>query len=266
VLEDVECVYHVAGVTRARDVQEYYDGNYVATKRIAEICATQASTLKRFVYISSQAAAGPSLDGVPVTERASYHPVSHYGKSKMMGELAVRRLEDRLPITIVRPSAVYGPRERDMYDYMKMVKAGIQLHIGFRPKYMNLIHVEDLVRGILLASDSPRAEGETYFLGSEHAYSTDELGATIARVVGSCPWRLHLPHAVVRTVGMLGELAGKALRKPVFFNREKARESVQASWSCSIEKAVEQLGFLPRLSLAEGMERTYEWYRQHGWM
>jgi nucleoside-diphosphate-sugar epimerase len=140
-LEEAETVYHVAGVTRCRKPAEYYEGNYLATKNVIDVCACNSSSLRHFVYVSSQTAIGPSLDGRPVAEEAPYHPVSHYGKSKMLAELEVLRASDRLPITIVRPSAVYGPRERDMYDYIRTIKHGLRLLIGFHDKIMRNITV-----------------------------------------------------------------------------------------------------------------------------
>src|SRR5713226_9288153 len=87
ILDGVECIYHLAGVTRAKSSKEYYEGNYMATKRFVEVCIANCVDLRRLVYVSSLAAIGPSLDGHPVTEETPYHPVSHYGRSKMRGEL-----------------------------------------------------------------------------------------------------------------------------------------------------------------------------------
>lgn len=117
ILAGVECVYHLAGVTRAQSSREYYEGNHLATRRLLELCLQYCPGLERFLYVSSLAAVGPALNSEPVEETTPYHPVSHYCRSKMQGEMEVLQVHDRLPVTIVRPSAVYGPRERDMYEY-----------------------------------------------------------------------------------------------------------------------------------------------------
>jgi nucleoside-diphosphate-sugar epimerase len=265
-LAGVEIIYHVAGVTRCRRPEEYYEGNTIATKRFVEVCSAVCSRLRRFVYVSSLTATGPSLDGTPVSEDMPYHPVSHYGKSKMLAELEVLRNAGRIPITIVRPSAVYGPRERDMYDYIKMIKKGVQLLVGFRKKLISLIHADDLVSGIVLAGQSAAAVGRTYFLGSEEYYTQNELGAVIARAISSHPVCVHLPHVLVYAIGAVAAGIGQLTRHQVFFNLEKARESVQPAWICSVERAKQDFGFRQQVSLEDGMRLTYLWYRRNGWM
>jgi dihydroflavonol-4-reductase len=265
-LDGVDTVYHVAGVTRCKKPAEYYEGNYLATQQVVESCMSVAPGIRHFVYVSSQAAVGPSLDGLPVGEEAPYHPVSHYGKSKMLGELVVLRAAGKLPVTIVRPSVVYGPRERDMYDYIRTIKHGLRLLIGFHDKLVSLIHVGDLVNGIILAGESLISAGEKYFLGSEEYYSIRQVGATIARVVDRHPLSVRLPHSLVWSVGAVSTAIGKVSRQEVFFNLEKAREVVQPAWTCSVEKAMNQLGFHQQMSLDEGMRQTYQWYRENGWL
>jgi len=266
ILDGVECIYHLAGVTRAKSSKEYYEGNYMATKRFVEVCIANCVDLRRLVYVSSLAAIGPSLDRHPVTEETPYHPVSHYGRSKMMGELEILGVRDRLPVTVVRPSAVYGPRERDMYEYMRLIMRGVQPLIGFRKKFLSLIHSDDLVEGIILAADHPRAIDQTYFLGSEEWYATEDIGSAIACAIQKFPVRVRIPHAVIYAIGAIAAAVGKLTNKQIFFNLQKARESVQSAWICSVEKAKTHLGFRQRVSLAEGMERTYRWYRENGWL
>ena len=265
-LEGVDTVYHVAGVTRCRDPKDYYEGNTLATRRFMEICRNHRATLRRIVYVSSQTAVGPSLDGSPVCEDAPYHPVSHYGKSKMLAELEVLKAAAELPVTIVRPSAVYGPRERDMYDYIKTVKRGLKLLIGFHDKLMSLVHVEDLVSGMLLAGEAARAAGEKYFLGSERPYTIREIGGTIAGVLHRRSLSVRLPHCLVYAVGGVATAIGKATGAEVFFNLEKAREAVQPAWTCSVAKAAAELGYRERFTLEEGMRQTYRWYIENGWL
>jgi len=266
VLSDVECVFHLAGVTRAISSREYYQGNHSATKRLVEVCMTNHSRIKRFVYVSSLAAIGPALDGRPVTEDEPYHPVSHYGKSKMMGELEVLKAQDRLPITIVRPSAVYGPRERDMFEYMRLIIRGIQPLIGFDRKRLSLLHSYDLIEGILLASEHSHSIGEVYFLGSEQVYSMQDVGDAIARAVKRVPVKIRLPHSFVYTVGAIAGMVGTITGKQIFFNFQKAKESVQPAWICSVSKARQQLGFRQQITLDHGMVQTYSWYKEQGWL
>ena len=265
-LGNVDVVYHLAGVTRARHSREYYEGNVVGTSRLVEGCLRYASRLRRLVFVSSLTASGPSPSGLPISEDDPYHPVSDYGRSKMLAELEVTNAGGRLPWTIVRPAAVYGPRERDMYDYIRIIKRGVEPLIGLKDKLLSLIYVDDLVEGIILAAESPQAVGRTYFLGSERPYSYHEIGVAIARVLGCHPTCLRLPHWLVYTVGACAVAAAAITRRQVFFNVQKARESVQRAWVCSVERARHELGFHQRVGLEEGMTRACEWYRRYGWL
>jgi nucleoside-diphosphate-sugar epimerase len=265
-LAGVECVYHLAGVTRAKTNREYYEGNSLATKRFLGRCAEYASGLRRFVYVSSQAAAGPSPDGRPLTEEAPCHPVSDYGWSKMLAEREVWKFRDAFPVTIIRPSAAYGPRDRDMLQLVMMIKKRFQPVIGFGRKWLNVVHVRDLVAGLVLAGRHPRAEDELFFIGHEQAVTTEELGSAIAVALQASPIRLHLPHWAAYVFGAVSEALGRLGGRQVLFNLQKVRESVQESWLLSVEKAGTRLGFRPRIPLAEGMQETCAWYAANGWL
>ncbi|UCC38974.1 MAG: NAD-dependent epimerase/dehydratase family protein [Candidatus Aminicenantes bacterium] len=265
-VEDAECIYHLAGMVRARFNRDYYEGNYLATKNFLKVCARSSKNLKRFVFVSSLAAAGPSRNGKLLTEDAPCRPVSHYGRSKMLAEEEVLRYRDKLPVTIVRPSAVYGPRDREMYQYILLVKKHLQPLVGFGTKWLNLIYVDDLAEGLLLAGEHPNAEDETFFIASEAPYATAEMGNAIAAILDLRPIPIHIPHFVVFSVGAIGEGIAKLTGKPIFFTIQKARESVQPGWICSVQKAKSRLGFSQRVSLLEGMRRTYRWYEESGWL
>ncbi|GIK21715.1 MAG: NAD(P)-dependent oxidoreductase [Ignavibacteriota bacterium] len=265
-LDGIDLIFHVAGVTHAKSKNDYYIGNYLATKKLIEFCANSSKNIKRFIYISSLTAVGPSLTGTEVNENTPYHPVSDYGISKMMAEYEVLKYRNKIPITIVRPSAVYGPRERDFYIYMKSIKRGIQLLIGINKKYLNLIYIDDLVDGITLAAQNKQAEDEIYFLGSDTSYPNETIGKTIAEILDKNPLNIHLPHCIVFGICSTTELLGNLFNKHVLLNRQKARELTQNSWACSIEKAKKHLGFNPNTSLHEGFFQTYCWYKKMGWL
>ncbi len=153
-LEDVDNIYHVAGVTHAKSKIDFYNGNYIATKNLIESCIHNNPKIKRFIYVSSLTAVGPSINGAKVNESTPYHPISDYGISKMMAEYEVLKYRNKIPVSVVRPSAVYGPRDKDWYMYAKSIKNGIQLLIGFSKKYVNLIYIDDLIDGIVKAGEN----------------------------------------------------------------------------------------------------------------
>lgn len=265
-LSDADYIFHVAGVTRAKCDSDYYDGNFKATRRIARLSAAICRKLKRFIYVSSLTAVGPSFDEKPIEENSPYHPVSIYGKSKMLGELEVLKLKDRLPFTILRPSGVYGPRDREMLSYISMIQKGIQPLIGFGTKWLNLIHRDDLVDGIIQAAESTAAENEIFFLGGEKNYTTEEIGDAIAAVLHKSRLKFPLPESLVYLIGSITETVGKISGQEVFFNRQKVAEAVQTYWTCSVAKAKARFGFQEKFSLQEGMQDTCRWYRQHQWL
>ena len=266
VLEQTDIVYHLAGLTRARNAREYYAGNAKMTGRMIELCKQYGTQIKRFVHISSLAAAGPALNGAPVTESDPCHPVSHYGKSKFQAEQAILSTDCPFPVTIIRPSAVYGPRDRDLYKYYQLIINRLHPIIGFKKKKLNLIHVDDLVRGICAAGESDKTANEIIHLGSARAYTNEEIGDAIASAVDRKPLRIHLPHSLVYVVGAAAELFGKLTGQQVFFNLQKVNEAVQESWDCSIKKAELLLGFHPLISLNDGIASTYDWYVRHNWL
>jgi dihydroflavonol-4-reductase len=263
-LEGIQCIYHLAGTTRARNTRDYYEGNFLLTKRLAEACLEANVTIDRFIHVSSLSAVGPSGPGEEPDESAACHPVSHYGKSKLLGEEVLRRADGRIPLVIVRPAAVYGPRDRDLLRYFQMVRKGLYPRIGASRKYLNLVYCDDIVDGIILAGESAQSVGRTYFLAAPCSYDTDEIAESIARAMGVRALPITLPEMAVKMVGLLSEVAGHLARCPVFFNIQKAREACATSWSCSIKRAQEELGYRPAVSLAQGIVRTYRWYLGQG--
>jgi dihydroflavonol-4-reductase len=265
-LDRVEIVYHLAGVTRARVTDDYYEGNLAATKRLIEHCLRHGRCVRRFVYVSSQAAAGPARNGRPVGEEDPCRPVSHYGRSKMLAERAVLAARDRLPVTIVRPSAVYGPRDRDFHKYFRLIKHHLELLAGGGGGRLNLIHARDLVEGLLLAAEREEAIGQTYFIASEEEYTTKSIAGAIARAMQTRPIRIPVPAAIVYAAGGMLELIGRLSGREVLLNLQKAREMLQPAWVCSVSKAGAELGFRSRVTLDDGIRDTLDWYREHRWL
>lgn len=266
VLSDVDVVFHLAGLTRARKNSDYYLANHLVTRDLLHACIRHGGNIERFVYVSSLTAVGPRRGVESVTETTGYHPVSHYGRSKMLAEIEVMNASAHLPVTIVRPSAVYGPRDRDLYRYFKMIRSGVELLLGSGSQMLNLVHVDDLVNGIVLAATNPAGANETFFIGSEVDYRTDEICTSIAEAMNRRPLVLHLPVGLIYLTGLLGECAGRVARREVFFNVQKVREAVQRAWSCSISKAESKLGYRQRISLETGTSMTFRWYAGNGWL
>ena len=267
VFDGVEYIFHLAGVTRARKKDEYFRGNHHATKHFLNACKQHGRAIKKFIYVSSLAVAGPSRNGQPVDEDTPCLPISAYGWSKLLAELEISRCRKDFPTVVLRPSAVYGPRERDFYTYMKMVKRGFRVLIGGKETLFSLMHVHDLVNGIVLAAENPNSTGKTYYLGSEMPLSSGELGETLADVMGEKPpLRIPVPLWATYAAAWISQSIAVVTNRPVYLNVQKVKEVMQSVWSCSIAKAKGELGFMPKVGLREGLNWTYAWYAQHGWL
>jgi nucleoside-diphosphate-sugar epimerase len=262
----VDYVYHVAGVTKAKTAEEYFRGNHLATANI--LAATEAVNpkLRRFVHVSSQTVVGPSGGGIPVDESTPLHPITTYGRSKMEAEKECLKYAGRLPITIARPPAVYGQRDTDVFEFFNTMKKGLQPMVGFGDKYVSLIHVTDLVRGIIMAGEHQAAIGQTYFISSSRFYNWKEVGDITARIMGKRALRIRIPEWGVYAVAAVAELAGLFSKKPTLLNFEKARDMVQDAWTCDASKARRDVGFEQQIQLEEGIRETVAWYKQEGWL
>ncbi|HEY9186661.1 MAG TPA: NAD(P)-dependent oxidoreductase [Ignavibacteria bacterium] len=265
-VEDVDYIFHIAGAVMSKTTQGYFISNQIATKNLAEASIKYNKSLKRFIYLSSQTVYGPSLNGEPTKETDDCKPITTYGKSKLAAEKELLNLAEELPLTIIRPPAIYGPRDEAIYQYFLAVSKGLISLIGFSDKFISIIHSHDLINGIMLAAENENAIGEIYNISSEKYYSWKDIGDICKKAIGRKTITIRLPHFLVYTVAAFSQLFGYLTTKGAVFNIEKARDFTQKYWILSPEKAIKQLGFKQEVSLEDGIKSTIEWYKQNGWM
>jgi nucleoside-diphosphate-sugar epimerase len=262
-LDGVDTVVHLAGTTKALSITDYHAGNVHATENLARAIASMRRPV-RMVHISSLAAVGPGPDCTPLTEDAEPHPVTRYGKSKLEGERIVRAI---LPdAVIVRPPAVYGPRDTDVFQVLKSINHGLLTQIAGSERYFSAIYVKDLVNGILAAARSPRAEGRTYFLAHPAVVSWSELVGMAARIMDRTVRVVKLPLSVAYAVGYISELWSRVTQKPGIVSRDKVGDMQCRYWICDTRRAKEELGFEAQTNIEEGLAITLAWYREAGWL
>ncbi|MFZ2197056.1 MAG: NAD-dependent epimerase/dehydratase family protein [Thermodesulfovibrionales bacterium] len=258
---DFSYVFHLAGLTKAKREEDFFAANVNGTENLLDCLSRDAQVVKRFLYMSSLAAAGPSRDGMPLYETADPRPVSVYGTSKLKGELATLAYKDRMPVSIIRPPAVYGPRDRDFFLFFKMIRRGFYPYWG--KCYYSLVYVDDLVRGLIMAAESHEAEGKIYFLSDGSIYSNDDIVNEIMLVMDTRALRMKIPAFVMKLIANVSE---KIAEGSTIINPDKLRELKHSHWTCNSKKAENELGFIPRVKLKEGIKWTADWYRIHKWL
>ena len=258
-------VVHAAGLTSARSAAEFHRANAWGTENLLDAAARAHPKPRRFLYISSQAAAGPSLDGTPVTEDMPPRPVSAYGSSKLVGETMAMRAADRLPVTAIRPPTVYGPRETSLLKYFRAVQHHLRPYLG-GARAFSVVFAEDHARAVWEVLNQDAAVGQIFFVGGPDVTTYEEMGGLIQRAMGTWAVRLPIPPFLLQAGALAGELAGAVTRRAPFFSREKFREITAGAWIVSSRKIREQLGWAPQMPLEHGVRATAAWYREAGWI
>lgn len=258
---DLDIVFHLAGLTKARRDEDFFRVNGKGTENVLRAVTGQAAGLKRFVYLSSLAAVGPSRNGAPVNEDLAERPVSSYGKSKLAGEEAVVKYRDSIPATIIRPPAVYGPRDKDFYVLFRMLKKGFYPHWG--KCYYSLLYVDDLVRGLIVAAEDREAEGSKYFLSDGKVYSNEDIVDEITDSLGARIMKVRIPRPIMT---LLAGLNDRLSKKVSIISGDRINDFKYSNWTCDSSKAAKDLGFIPKVSLKEGIKWTADWYRIHQWL
>lgn len=264
-IEGADVVFHLAGLLRSHRPSAYYEVNVRGTVNLLETCLENPS-LKRVVIVTSLAAHGPNRAKQIASEEDECHPMGDYGRSKRDAELVSLKYASRLPISIVRPPAIYGPRDDQVLSFFQMVKRGV----AFLPKsgegILNMAHVEDVVTGILLAAEHPKALSEIFFIGEDINYSWKEAADAIGRAMERRPLKISVPSALVYTVCGIAETIGRVTKRTFPLNLAYADNFLQSNWALNVTKAKNLLGYAPKFSLERGAKQTAQWYFEEGWL
>lgn len=259
-------IVHAAGVTRAGSQQAYDTINAEYAFNLASAALEGlGNRLVRFVFVSSLAAIGPAGNSdTMITEAAIPAPVTAYGRSKLLGEQKLQGLSS-LPLVVLRPTAVYGPRERDIFIMLRSISRGIEAYIGRVEQQLSFVYVKDLA-SVIINSLFSGLSNETFNISDGKSYDQYELANLSKQILHRKTLRLHLPYGMIKGIAFAMEkMYGWRGKTPVL-NVEKLHELTAVNWQCSIEKAQTQLGFYPQYSLEQGLKETLQWYHQHKWL
>lgn len=267
-MDGVDLVYHLAAVTHAPNPKHFEVHNVDATENIVRTALKKG--IKNIVILSSLAAAGPSFSR-PLDESDPLMPISSYGKSKKRMEEVVRQVTQNNPelsIKILRPPAVYGPRDEDIFAFFKIASKGIcpvASNEENTESNISLMFVKDVIQALQKAASMGEKGTHTYFIAGPGDYTWKEIANVTGRVLGRKVVTLPISPKWLKRFGAVVERTGAILGTYPAFNTEKANEMVM-QWTCNIHKAKVELGYTPQYSLERGISATINWYKKHHWL
>ena len=270
-------VVHAAGVTKCLDTQDFFRINTEGTKNLVNALINLKMPLKRFVYLSSLSIFGAIREQQPyeaIREDDTPQPNTAYGRSKLEAEqwldslsLSLEGGEGRpFPYVILRPTGVYGPRERDYFLMAKSIKQHSDFAVGFKRQDITFVYVQDVVQAVFLACEKGQT-GRKYFLSDGEVYQSTTFSDLIRRELGN-PWwiRITAPVWVLRVVTFFGDKIGHLTGKISALNNDKYHILKQRNWRCDIQPAIDELGYHPEYTLERGVPLTIKWYKENGWL
>lgn len=266
-VDGVDAVVHVAGIVKARRPSDFFAVNADGTKNLLE-AALKRGGLRRFVYVSSLAAVGPSADGTPVPEDAEPRPVTHYGRSKLEAERAVLAASDALPVTVIRPPMIYGPRDRETLAFFTSIKNGVLPMTGDGRNTLSVIYVADCAAAVVRAVTSEDApSGRTYFVEDGSIYIWRDALQEIEAALGKRAFvRVGMPLPMVRVAAAATQLWGALTNTAQMLTLDKVNELTQQHWVCSGAGARRDLGWTAKVQWQQGVREAVNWYREQGWL
>ena len=264
---EFDYVVHAAGVTKCLDPKDFYRINTEGTKNLVNALLTLKMPLKRFVYISSLSIFGAIREKQPyeeIRETDTPKPNTHYGRSKLQAEQWLDSIT--FPYVVLRPTGVYGPRERDYFLMAQSIKQHTDFAVGYRRQDITFVYVLDVVQAVFLACERGQT-GRKYFLSDGQVYQSSTFSDLIRRELGN-PWwiRVKAPIWVLRIITFFGDKIGHLTGKITALNNDKYHILKQRNWRCDIQPAIDELGYKPQYTLEQGVPITIQWYKDNGWL
>lgn len=263
-LEGMDAVIHAAGIVKALSAEVFHWVNVDGTAHLLE--ASVKAGIKRFVLVSSLAAHGFRTDGkVRGLDEASA-PVTLYGKSKRAGEEVTLRYADKLPVSILRPPAIYGPGDQEMFAFFQSIQRRVAPYLVNKDHALSLVYVKDCASAAVAILEQDTGSGHIYYAedGAQHSQAT--FAAQIARELNVKPLPLVVPLPVLKAAAWFSERSGHFRGKAVMLTRDKVNELKQPYLICSADALKAATDWRPAYDLEKGVRETAAWYRQAGWL
>ena len=257
-------VVHSAGTTKAVNREAYFDVNAGHTQRLVEALRDPSVKPEKFLFVSSLAALGPTSGDNLIQPNSPPNPVTSYGASKLAAQDYLQTLTD-FPWISIQPTAVYGPRDKEIFIFINLVSKGFEFYIGTKPQKLSFIYVKDLVEMMLLSLEKGQV-GKTYIASDNINYTTDDLGKAVREAIGRKTFKLKLPLSIVGAIAVISEKVGDWQKKATMLNREKMNELSAESWLCDPSETLTDLNFEPKYDLYAGMKEAVDWYKMKKWI
>lgn len=256
----INYIIHAAGVTKAVKQQDYNKVNATYSVNLAKAAEMRGSSFKKMVFISSLAATGPLNDAESIiTEQTNPRPVTAYGRSKLLAETELLKIG--ISVSILRPTAIYGPRDKDIFIIIKTLSKGLDPYMGKFLQELSFVHARDVADVAVQALFLNNAG--TYNISDGYSYNRYQFADTTKKLLGKKALRFHLPMPLIQLLAYLLETANGWVNKPSVLNREKLHELAAKNWVCDISKAKRELNFTPQYTLESGLKDSIEWYQQN---
>ena len=266
--QDFDYVVHAAGVTKCLNKADFHRINTEGTKNLVEALIEVEMPLKRFVFVSSLSIFGAIKEQQPyeaIRESDTPQPNTEYGRSKLAAEQYLEKKKG-LPYIILRPTGVYGPREKDYFIMAKSIQQHSDFAVVYKRQDITFVYVKDVVQAVFLALEKGE-DGRKYFLSDGEVYQSATFSNLIHEALGR-PWwiRITAPVWVLRIVTFFGEYIGRMTGKVTALNNDKYNILKQRNWRCDIQPAIDELGYQPKYKLKQGVEETIKWYKDNKWL
>lgn len=262
-----DIIVHNMGLTKSDDKEGFDRVNYQYTRNFVEALLETGMQPDQFVYMSSLSAFGPGdPDGkseIKATDPP--RPNTLYGKSKLKTERFLQSLEG-FNCTIMRPTGVYGPREKDYFVMLQTLKRHVDPAIGFKPQYITFIYVKDLVKAIFLAIEK-KAYGKAYFVADGDVWTSNDYAQAAKEELGvKFALPVKIPCFLVKVLAYsLDTICGWFGKTPTL-NKDKYNILSALNWKCDVKPLQEELGFKAEYPLPRGLRECIKWYKEKGWL
>ena len=265
VMPEVDYIFHLAGLTKAKKRQQFYKANYEGTVNLLRCIKKQKKPPKGFFLLSTLAVNG-DINTITIKANDPATPQSHYAKSKWMAEQEALKYKDLMDVVIIRPTAVYGPRDRELFSYFKLVKKYRFAPIINKDGIYSFLYVKDLINMLLLLLEHNVPSGQIFLMSDGNGYKWSEVVEKISSQLKITARPVVIYKFLVYFFAMIISFLNLYKKEPFILTIDKLKEIFKKSWICDIMEVRDILRFEPKYNLDEGLGLTINWYKTNRWL